>query len=327
MAFDLNKDLDKKYSFDQLLFILYNIGQNRSYFLLSIPPSIGEQINNFIKSQNFTSDQKNKLLVLGEKIFQSNSIIRKSYKSQGFVKDVIQHSKNDARLKLAISNREDAHKPIKNYDDIDILNDFNGPRSYQGSYEFESLWPWLEFYIKTSGQVIILSANNEITNSINNISKFGIFLKNFLTKIQNTLCKKITIYSAEKASQHTECFTNNDLFEKTMKKIIGHSKLPEYGIKFLVVDKKDKKRIHSRRLITNHIYMKLDDDLGGSSANKEITIETDSKLHKDALGNYEDYEPNTNPFKKLDLNFIKIISIDRDEGDNYSFNFNTKINH
>ena len=321
MALDLN--LDKVYSFDQLQIILSNIGQNRSYFLLSIPPIISQQIYDFIKSKDLTSDQKNKLQVLSEKIITTNSIIKKHYKSEGFVKDVLEHSRKDKRLKLAISNSTKTHSPIKKYDDIDIPNDFNGPSSYRGSYEFNSLWPWLEFYIQTSGQVIILSANNEITDGIDKITRFGTFLKNLLEKIQGTLCKKITIYTVEKDADRTQCFTNNDLFEKTMKRIIGDSRLPEFGIKFLIVSKKDKKRIHSRRLITNHIYMKLDDDLGGYSDNKEITIETEPKHHKEILGKYEDYVPNPNPFRKADLSFIKIISIEKNiEGTNEFF-FNT----
>ena len=52
--------------------------------------------------------------------------------------------------------------------------------------------------------------------------------------------KKITIYSVEKEPIHTKCFVDNDLFKRTMQQIVSNSNLPEFGIKFFIVNKRDK---------------------------------------------------------------------------------------
>ena len=275
LALDIDKN--KNYSFNELQIILSHIGQNRSYFFATIPPPLMHLIKESFESSNLSSDQRYKLMSMAEKITRSNSIIKKSYQTKGFIKDVINHHNSDARLELAITDTSHNNPIIKKFEDLDLNDDFNGPKSYSGSYEFEQLWPWLEFYVATAGQLIIMSANNEITDNIDRITTFGIFLQKLLKKIPGTLCKKITIYSVEKEPIHTKCFVDNDLFKRTMQQIINNSNLPEFGIKFFIVNKRDKKRIHSRRLITNHIYMKLDDDLGGKSANKEISVEPDPK--------------------------------------------------
>lgn len=256
------------------------LGQTKSFFLAQTPNSwlnlLKANIENF--SQN---DQKkiNEFFVYLQN--ENNSIFRVNYKdrTEDFLQNAIDHIKTDRRLKLVIANKTVPPYNIKTF--LDTTDDeLDGPESFHGTYDVDKVWFFLELYAKTSGRLAIISRHNNLFNSVNKPKKFSEHLRQLVNGVTGSGCHEIIIYSKKDTGLQEQ--DSNESLKKGLAEILRGLKLPTYGVRFIVCDETNSHDtdLHERLIVTNHVILRLSDDLGGGTKSQSISVEPDSKISR-----------------------------------------------
>lgn len=262
------------------------LGQTKSFFLAQTPKSWLNLLKSNIEKFNQNDQKKiNEFFVWLQN--ENNSIFRVNYKDRtdDFIQNAIDHLNLDFRLKLVIARKSIPKYKIKTFSDI-TDEELDGPESFHGKFNPDAVWSFLELYAKTAGRLAIVSRHNNLFDSANNPSKFSRHLCNLVQGVAGSGCHEIIIYS-ERRLKDGKNFNSEQDSDESLKSGLAHilmgKKLPTYGVRLIVCDEHAAYRntdLHERLIVTNHVVLRLTDDLGGGAKTQSISVEPDLKISK-----------------------------------------------
>jgi hypothetical protein len=266
-------------NWEQIRLLKSSIGQSRQFFLSELPPSFALDIK---QSKLLSEIDKHKIISYLEYLQKESALYRLnslSFDKTNFISSIQKVIKRESRLSLVVSN-ETLSEKIKSFDDLDN-NDLRGPVAFSGKYTPDALWDFIEFYARTSKRLAIVSRYNHLlSRDCKRNSKFYDHLVKLIEGIQNSACYELLIYTKEDPGFQEQ----NDItvIEAQLKKALGRNRLPQYGIHYFICEDNNygyqNTSLHERHIVTNHVVLNLNDDLGGGSVNQGIQISTDPLL-------------------------------------------------
>ena len=277
------------------------IGQTKSFFLAQTPKNWIQLLET--NAAQLDQNVQKKLREFLVKLKDENSIYRVDYrdKTDDFVKNAINHLKEDKHLQLVIANLF-INESIKSFADLND-EDLEGPKSFHGQYDTDSIWHFLEIYAKTAGRLAIVSRHNNLFDAMNRPSRFSKYLRKLVEGVSGSGCHEIVIYTTRDEIKYSEQISEKNLKE-SLAKILQGIKLPTYGVRMIVCDENanfNKTDLHERVIVTNHVVLRLSDDLGGRTKSQSISVETDMSVSKKLRLNWFDMEHGLSVFLDVTL--------------------------